>query len=183
MYPVCHLLAPQPRVSGSATTRGSRAARDKEEMEAGQHGECFVSAKLPSPRGVAGGGAQTLSHTSSLGSPQPASESEYTGTMETGGRKEGEGPARQRPCRLHPRPLPSSRCSFTPSSPQGAQHSLTLGERGMTPVLEGPHNTSTQGCDPTFHQMPQQVSHAMPPQVVGLTTCEAPGQVTGTPSS
>lgn len=63
----------------------------------------FQPSRLPS-QGWLGEVPRPSTTTSSLGSPQPASESEYTETMETGGER-GGGAQPDKGSKPHPRPL------------------------------------------------------------------------------
>jgi hypothetical protein len=123
--------------------------------------------------------------TSALGSPQPAPESEFTGTMETGGKK-GGGRAQPDKGPLGPTPGLSSFLQvpfFDPLKPsKEAQHSLTLGGvegrgRGMTRrwgfrrILQ--HFHPRLWPPPSTRCPNKSALHALLPQVVGLTTCKS----------
>lgn len=114
---------------------------------------CFSKAAFPA-RGGWGEVPRPSATTSSLGSPQPASESEYTGTMGTEGKKGGRR-ARLNKGPLSPTPGLSSFLQvrfFDPlKSPPRNLRTVSLGEGG----LEGSCNNSTKDCGPTIYQMPQ----------------------------
>lgn len=165
------LPAPEPWVSGSAATRGSPAARDKAEaVGAGQRRECFVSAKQPPPARGGWGRCQDPQRQPPPWEAPSQLQSEYTETMETGGKRGGGA---QPDKGSNPTPGLSSFLQvlfFDPLKPsKEAQHSLTLREREVG-FRKEPATLPPESVDQPSNQKPQQISH---PQAVSLTTCKS----------